>query len=223
MSEFDDRVRSAVAEVQSRIDAAAGGRAVTLVAVTKGFGPEAPAAAMRAGLQVCGENYAQELVEKAQALQAMADAGAVPAVPQWHVIGRLQRNKVRLLAPHVSVWQSVDRLDLGTEIARRQPGATVYVQCNISGEDTKAGVALNDAPALVDDLGNLGLEVQGLMGIGPAGAPEAARPGFAALVALAERLGLPERSLGMSADLEVALQEGATVVRVGSDLFGPRV
>ena len=205
--------------VRARIDAAAGGREVTLVAVTKGFGADAVRAALGLGLDLVGENYAQELVAKAADL----DADPVPGVvPLWHFLGRLQRNKVRHLAGVVAVWQSVDRAELVAEIATRAPGAAVLVQANLSGEAQKGGASLAEVPALVAQGRELGLDVRGLMGVGPAGEPEAARPGFRALVALADELGLPERSIGMSADLEVAVEEGATMVRVGTDLFGPR-
>lgn len=205
--------------VRSRIDAVAGGREVTLVAVTKGFGADAVRAALGLGLDVVGENYAQELLAKAADL----DAGPVPGIePRWHFLGRLQRNKVRHLAGVVAVWQSVDRAELVAEIAKRSPGASVFVQANLSGEAQKGGAPLDEVPSLVAQGRELGLDVRGLMGVGPAGAPEAARPGFRALVALADELGLPERSIGMSADLEVAVEEGATMVRVGTDLFGPR-
>jgi pyridoxal phosphate enzyme (YggS family) len=205
--------------VRSRIDAVAGGREVTLVAVTKGFGADAVRAALGIGLEVVGENYAQELQAKAADL----DAEPVPGIePRWHFLGRLQRNKVRHLAGVVAVWQSVDRAELVAEIAKRSPGASVFVQANLSGEAQKGGAPLDEVPSLVAQGRELGLDVRGLMGVGPAGAPEAARPGFRALVALADELGLPERSIGMSADLEVAVEEGATMVRVGTDLFGPR-
>lgn len=205
--------------VRARIDAVAGGREVTLVAVTKGFGADAVRAALALGLDVVGENYAQELLAKSADLEADPVPGVVP---RWHFLGRLQRNKVRQLAPVVGVWESVDRAELVAEIAKRAPGAAVYVQANLSGEAQKGGAPLDEVPALVALGRQLGLDVRGLMGVGPAGAPEAARPGFRALVALADELGLPERSIGMSADLEVAVEEGATTVRVGTDLFGPR-
>lgn len=205
--------------VRARIDDVAGGREVALVAVTKGFGADAVRAALGLGLDVVGENYAQELLAKAADL----DADPVPgSEPRWHFLGRLQRNKVRHLAAVVDVWESVDRAELVAEIATRAPGAVVYVQANLSGEEQKGGAPLDEVPSLVAKGRELGLDVRGLMGVGPAGEPEAARPGFRALVALADELGLPERSIGMSADLEVAVEEGATTVRVGTDLFGPR-
>jgi uncharacterized pyridoxal phosphate-containing UPF0001 family protein len=96
------------------------------------------------------------------------------------------------------------------------------VQVNVSGERDKNGCRFDDAPALVDDLVARGLDVRGLMAVGPTGPPELARLGFRRLVELADRLGLPERSMGMTGDLEVAVQEGSTMVRVGTGLFGPR-
>jgi pyridoxal phosphate enzyme (YggS family) len=205
--------------LRARIQAVADGRDVAVVAVTKGFGTDAVRAALGLGLDVVGENYAQELLAKAADLE---DDPVPGVVPRWHFLGRLQRNKVRHLAAVVDVWESVDRAELVAEIARRAPGAAVLVQANLSGEPQKGGAPLDEVPALVAQARELGLDVRGLMGVGPAGAPEAARAGFRALVAMAEELGLPERSIGMSADLEVAVEEGATTVRVGTDLFGPR-
>ncbi len=214
---------SAVAErlerLRARIHAAGAGREVGIVAVTKGFGPEAVRVALGLGLVVVGENYAQELQAKAADLAADPVPGAVP---EWHFLGRLQRNKVRHLAPIVAVWESVDRAELVDEIAKRAPGARVLVQANLSGEAQKGGAPLDEVPELVARARAGGLAVEGLMGVGPAGEPEGSRPGFRALVALADRLELPVRSIGMSADLEVAVEEGATLVRVGTDLFGPR-
>jgi hypothetical protein len=203
--------------LRARIDVASGGRPVGIVAVTKGFGVEAVQASVAAGLFRVGENYAQELIAKA------TDLGADPvASPEWHFLGRLQRNKVRQLAGIVDVWESVDRTELVDEIAKRSPGATIFLQVNLSGEDQKGGVPLGDVPSLAARAIDAGLRVTGLMGVGPAGDPELARPGFRDLVAMADRLSLPERSIGMSADLEVAVEEGATLVRVGHALFGDR-
>ncbi|MBU6328722.1 MAG: YggS family pyridoxal phosphate-dependent enzyme [Acidobacteria bacterium] len=208
-------VEERVTALRDRIDRIADGRNVTIVAVTKGFGLDAVLAALRCGLSCVGENYAQELLAKAGALPA--DAAA-----EWHFLGRLQRNKVRSLAPVIDLWQSVDRAELIDEIARRAPGARILVQANLSGESQKGGAALAEIPALVERAGEAGLLVEGLMGVGPEGVPEQARSGFRALVALADQLALPCRSIGMTADLEVALQEGSTMIRVGGALFGPR-
>jgi uncharacterized pyridoxal phosphate-containing UPF0001 family protein len=133
----------------------------------------------------------------------------------------VQRNKVRAIAAAVDIWQAVDRLAAGTEISRRAPGAEVLVQVNVSGEAQRNGCDPDEARALVDDLVGLGLDVRGLMAVGPA-PPQDARPAFRLLAALADRLGLPVRSMGMSDDLEAAVSEGSTMVRVGRALFGPR-
>jgi hypothetical protein len=218
-------VAARIDEVRARIAAAGGDpRAVELLAVTKGFGSDAPRAALAAGVADLGESYAQELVAKAGDLDAVPATGpdGRPAAPRWHVIGRLQRNKVRALAGVAALWQSVDRLDLGLEISRRAPGAAVLVQVDLTGEPQKGGCPPGAVADLVARLGDEGLEVRGLMGIGPFGDPEAARPGFRLLAGMADELGLPMRSMGMSGDLEVAVQEGATMVRVGRALFGPR-
>jgi pyridoxal phosphate enzyme (YggS family) len=204
--------------VRRRIEAAGGDpERVRILAVTKGFGAWAPELAASIGLVDLGENYAQELLAKAAEVQS---AGGPPV--RWHAIGRLQRNKVKSLAPVVSCWQSIDRPSLADEVARRAPGASVLVQVNVSGEEQKGGVAPTETSALVDRCRAGGLQVDGLMAVGATGGPEAARPGFALLRHLADELGLPERSMGMSGDLEAAVAEGATTVRVGTALFGKR-
>ncbi|MBV8981150.1 MAG: YggS family pyridoxal phosphate-dependent enzyme [Acidimicrobiia bacterium] len=210
MEGLDDRL----AIVRDRVERAGGDwRSITLVAVTKDFGPDVVEAALACGLDDLGENRADQLVAKAS-----ASAERV----RWHYLGRVQRNQVRKIASHVALWQAVDRLAAGEEIAKRAPGAAVLVQVNISGEAQKHGAGEANVPALVDALAGLGLEVRGLMAVGPTGPSEAARPGFRALVALADRLALPVRSMGMSEDLEVAVQEGTTMLRIGRGLFGDR-
>ena len=217
MALTDLTVAERLSAVRDRIAAAgADPAAVTVVAVTKGHGPEAVAAALAAGLVDLGENYASELLSKHEAVRTG------PSTPRWHFVGHVQRRKVRSIAAVVHLWQGVDRPAAGAEIATRAPGASVLVQLNVTGEATKNGCRPEDAGPLVEDLRGLGLRVAGLMAMGPAGPPDAARPGFRRLVALADDLGLPERSMGMSDDLEVAVQEGATMLRVGRALFGPR-
>ncbi|MGH9009527.1 MAG: YggS family pyridoxal phosphate-dependent enzyme [Acidimicrobiia bacterium] len=210
-----DEVADRLAAVQQRVADAAGrsGRppsAVRLVVVTKGVPPPVMQAVLDAGATDLGENRAQELLAKAPELATQ---------PTWHFIGRLQRNKVAALAPLVDLWQSVDRLELGQTIARRAPGAAVLAEVNVADDPAKAGVAPDDAPALVDGLRSAGLSVDGLMTIPAAGRDP--RPAFAALAELADRLGLAEVSMGMSDDFEVAVEEGATIVRVGRAIFGP--
>ena len=218
-----------LASIRARIAGAAPDpAAVRLVAVTKGFDTAVVRAALGAGLVDIGESYVQELAAKAGEIDAELDeaeraGGPLPyPAPRWHAIGRLQRNKVRKAAPFVALWHSVDRLVLGAEIARQSPGAAVLVQVNASGEQQKGGCAPAMAPGLVEGLRDLGLDVRGVMTIAPYGPPEAARPAFRTARRVRDQLGLTELSMGMSGDLEVALQEGATIVRVGTGLFGPR-
>ena len=207
-------VKGRLAVVRDRIRrAGANADALTIVAVTKGFPAEAVAAASDCGLVDIGENYAQELVAK---------AGEVTAPVRWHFIGHVQTNKVASLKGVVSLWQGVDRLHAGQAIARHQPGAAVLVEVNTAGDPAKTGCRVDEAPGLVEALRGLGLRVRGLMTIAAAGPPESARAAFRDLAVLGRRLELPELSMGMSADLEVAVQEGATMVRVGEALFGPR-
>lgn len=191
----------------------AGGDHVKVVAVTKGFGPDVAAAAMEAGLLDLGENYAQELLAKATELSAQ---------PRWHFIGRLQRNKIRKIAGLVHLWHSVDRPELAAEIARRAPGAKVLVQVDIADIGGRGGCASDDTAGLVGRCREVGLEVAGLMAVGALGSPDQARPGFRRLASQAHDLGLVELSMGMTADMEVAVEEGATMVRIGTALFGPR-
>lgn len=205
-------VAAALAGVRERI-AAAGGTDVQVLAVTKGFGPDAIHAALAAGCRSIGENYAQELVAKRDALEG-ADV---------HFIGQLQTNKVRQVAGLVDLYETVDRPSLAREIAKRSPGAAVLVQVDTSAEPGKGGVALDQLDELVEQVVALGLDLRGLMTVGPTvGGPDAARPGFRAVRAAVDRLGLAICSMGMTDDLEVAVEEGSTQVRVGTALFGVR-
>jgi pyridoxal phosphate enzyme (YggS family) len=207
-------VTANVEHVRGRIRAAGGEDRVRLVAVTKGFGADAVDAVARAGVVDIGESYAQELVTKVGEVTA--------AALRWHFIGHLQTNKVRALAPVVDVWQSVDRLAAGQEIAKRAPGATVLVQVNVSDEPQKGGCRPDETSTLVGQLRGEGLDVAGLMAIGRAGPRDVVRPGFQLLSRLADELDLRERSMGMSDDLEVAIESGSTMVRIGRALFGDR-
>lgn len=207
-------VADALAALRTRIEQAGGDQDVSVLAVTKGHPTSVIDEAIEAGLVDVGESYAQELVAKANAV----DHGA-----RWHFIGGLQRNKVRQIAPFVHLWQSVDRLSLAGEIARHAPGAAVLVQVNVSGLDHQSGCPPERVAATVEGCLDLGLDVRGLMTIGPLGPEAVTRAAFASVRALADRLALPECSMGMSADLELAVAEGSTMVRIGSALFGPRI
>jgi hypothetical protein len=180
--------------------------------VSKEAGVGAVRDAIAAGQRDFGENRAQELAAKADAV--------TNAALHWHFIGRLQRNKVKSIAGVVTLWQSVDRLELGELIARHAPGARVLVQIRLGGEDTKGGCDPAEADALSAGLTGLGLAVEGLMTVPPH--HEDPRPYFATLRELAARLGLQTLSMGMSGDYETAIAEGATLVRVGTAVFGAR-
>jgi pyridoxal phosphate enzyme (YggS family) len=191
---------------------------VTLVAVSK----TQPAAAIReayaAGQRDFGENYAQEWREKADALADLTDL-------RWHFIGGLQTNKVKYLAGRVAYVHTVDREELAREISKRfaQRGAVarVLLEVNTGDESAKSGCAPDDAPRLCEVVRALpAVEVAGLMCIPPAA--EDPRPHFRLLRALRDRLGLAELSMGMSADWRIAVDEGATLVRIGTAIFGAR-
>lgn len=190
--------------------------AVRVLAVTKGFGPEAVAAAWAVGLAEVGENYAAELLAKRNEL---VDKG--PTDQRWHYLGAVQTNKVARLAPVVDCWQSISRPLEGERIARARPGAEILVQVAFSAQVSRPGCVPEGVPGLVRTLTGLGLAVRGLMAVAPR-PPEEARAAFRTVRCLADDLGLPVRSMGMTDDLELAVAEGSTMVRVGRALFGDR-
>lgn len=198
-----------------RIRAAGGTDDVGIVAVTKGFPAGVIIAAVEAGCTMLGESYAQELLAKYD---------QVPAWPELHFIGGMQTNKVRQLAGKVDVFESVDREHVVRELARRAAGARVLVQVQATADAAdKAGCPVEQVGDLVALAADLGLRVEGLMCVGPtAGGPEAARLPFRRTRALVDALGLAVCSMGMTGDLEVAVQEGTTQIRIGTALFGER-
>jgi hypothetical protein len=216
-----------VADIRARIDAAAKrgghGQDVTIVAVTKTHGPEAIAAAHAAGLGDVGENRVQEALEKMQ---------QVPEPVRWHLIGHLQRNKVKSLDAF-SLFHALDSSRLADAVSRfgaeRGRPVDVLVQVNPAREETKGGFDLNEISDLAEALrGKQGLKVRGAMTIARLGADEAElRETFSAvretrrILAEAEHPAT-ELSMGMSNDFEIAVEEGATMVRLGSILFGAR-
>jgi len=206
-------VAAALQQVRERIRRAGGGDDVAVLPVTKAFGREAVDAARAVGCTAIGENYAQELLAKRDACAGL----------DVHFIGQLQTNKVRQLAGLVGVYETVDRAKLAREIAKRDPGARVMIQVDTSDEAGKGGCPVDELDALVDVVRSLDLDLIGLMTVGPTeGGPAAARAGFRTVRAAVDRLGLTHCSMGMTGDLEVAVEEGSTQVRVGSALFGPR-
>lgn len=198
--------------------------AVRIVAVTKTHGPAAVRAAVAAGLADVGENRVQEALEK--------QAGLTDVPVAWHLIGTLQRNKARHAAGRFALIHSLDRPDLAAELDRRMPAdqrQAVLVQVNCSGEPQKGGVEPEGLPALLEALRSFDrLDVRGLMTMsaltGDAGEQRRAFRQLRELRDAAERQGhrLPELSMGMSGDYPVAVEEGATMIRLGTVLFGER-
>ena len=235
----EDAVAARLAVVRASIDRAAtrAGRRpeqVVLVGVAKRHPAELVAAAVRAGLRDIGENYFQEARDKIPKVQGFLEVVGVPC-PRWHFVGRLQRNKARSVAGRFDVVQAVDRESLGRELDRRAAQAgrklEVLLEVNLSGETGKGGASPNALPELLAaSTAWSHLTISGLMTL-PAAShdPETARPVFAQLRRLSESLrsaaggrGLRELSMGMSADFEIAIEEGATIVRIGTAIFGPR-
>lgn len=201
---------------------------VTIVAVSKTHPASAVIDAAAAGATDFGENYAQELADK------IANLAMVPGLEtlRWHYIGRLQRNKAKLVAGHVSLVHAVDTVELAEELAKRAAGVLqpILLAVNLAGETTKGGVTGESAAAMARSLAAVpGVRLDGLMTMPPySDEPEASRPQFEALRDLRERLvqdlglPLPVLSMGMSGDFEVAISCGATHVRVGTAIFGSR-
>jgi pyridoxal phosphate enzyme (YggS family) len=214
-------------EVRARIDRAARLAArlpetILLVAVSKTKPAGAIREAYEAGQRDFGENYAQELAEKADELSDLADI-------RWHFIGHLQSNKAKLVAPIASIIHTVDTPSLAHELGKRRHGPTplrVLVEVNVSGDPKKHGVTPSALGAVLDAASaEASLKLCGLMTMPPHDEDETRRA-FAGLAALREQHGgkarLPELSMGMSDDLELAVTAGATMVRVGSAIFGAR-
>ncbi len=220
-----ENVRKRIAAAAERV-----GRSpdeILLVGAAKTFGVDLVKEAVEAGLRDIGENYVQELTEEYK---------AIGDTVRWHMIGHLQRNKVKYIAPFCYMIHSLDSLRLAQEIDRRARAHNrripVLIEVNIAGEDTKFGVEPEAVEELARAAGQLeGLDIQGLMAMPPySDNPEDSRPHFQKMRSLAEQLeaeqipGVTMRhlSMGMSGDYEVAIEEGATIVRVGTALFGPR-
>ncbi|MGH7519669.1 MAG: YggS family pyridoxal phosphate-dependent enzyme [Gemmatimonadales bacterium] len=199
---------------------------VTIVAVTKGFGTEAIRAARAAGLADIGENRVQEAVQKQEGLGVGGQGLGI----RWHLIGHLQRNKAKLVAGRFELVHSVDSLELANELAKRAAGLRVLLQVNVARESQKSGCAPEEARTMARHIAALGnLRLEGLMTLAPfTDDVEVQRRTFRGLRLLRdtikeeEGLWLPTLSMGMSGDYATAVQEGATVIRLGTVLFGPR-
>ena len=215
------RVGENLRGLRERIEAArpTSGQPVEIVAVTKGQGPETVAACLANGLTLIGENYADELVVKAS-MPELREA-------RWTFQGRLQTNKINRLVPYVSLWQTVDSVERAGALAKRAPGAHVLVQLNLTGASGRSGVALDLGAAIVNAARDVGLRVEGIMGVGPdptepGWIPDHSLSAFQSAVSLANTMDLPVRSLGMSHDFELAIHAGSTMVRLGTALVGTR-
>jgi PLP dependent protein len=211
--------------VRERVDAACrrAGRSpseVAVVGISKGFPAGAVVAAWQAGLRDIGENRVQEAASK------IAEAAAQGARPRWHLVGHLQTNKVKTALTLFDIIQSVDSLHLAEAISRAaDKPASVLLEVNVAGEGSKYGLRPEDVPPTLKQIRALpNVDVQGLMTVAPMAAePEQMRPVFRQLREMAQALGLPQLSMGMSDDFEVAVEEGATMVRIGRAIFGPRL
>jgi hypothetical protein len=236
MSRVSERLQGVRARIAAA--AAAAGRAadsVLLLAVSKTFAADAVVEAVAAGQLAFGENYAQEAVEKMAATGALLAARQLaPAPLAWHFIGPIQSNKARLIAEHFDWVHSVDRLKVARRLSEaRPPGAApleVCIQVNVSAEASKGGVAAGETYELADAVRGLpGLRLRGLMCIPQEVADYAAqRAQFRVLRELLDQLrgrglALDTLSMGMSDDLEAAIAEGATIVRIGRAIFGARL
>lgn len=230
MSAIADRLERLQAQI-TRAAEGAGRRVdeIELIAVSKTVAPASVEEAHAAGLRHFGENRAQEFVRKIRALEHLEVT--------WHFIGYLQTNKVRQVIPGAALIHSLDRIDLAEKIARRAASSggeiqPVLVQVNITGEGTKSGVALDELPGLLDGIAALPeLRVDGLMTIGPLGGDaQAIRETFRTLREARDRerdrarpgAPMPHLSMGMSGDFEIAIEEGATLIRIGTAIFGAR-
>jgi pyridoxal phosphate enzyme (YggS family) len=223
-------IQTRLLAVRARIDAACQAanrnpQTVTLLAVSKTFGPEAVREAHAAGQTAFGENYIQEAVEKIAALRDLP--------LQWHCIGPIQSNKTRLVAEHFDWVHTIDRLKIAQRLSEQRPAhlppLQLCLQVNVDGGDNKSGVPPQEALALAREVAALPhVRLRGVMSI-----PEPAPDFIAALASLtavrvvfdalnAEGLALDTLSIGMSADLEAAIHAGSTMVRVGSAIFGGR-
>lgn len=226
----DEGIAERLRAVRARVERAAraAGRdpaTVVLLAVSKTKPSADVRAAFAAGQRKFGENYAQELVEKVEALADLAEI-------EWHFIGRLQTNKARLVASRAAVVHAVDSERLALELAKRAEGRArpldVLVEVNVGGEASKGGVEPSELAAILHAIEALPtLRLRGLMSIPPpSDTPEGARRYHRALAELRDAHGgvarLPELSMGMTDDLEIAIEEGATIVRVGTAIFGAR-
>lgn len=219
-----EHIAAAVRSVQDRIAQACervdrDPATVTLVAISKKKPVEMIEAAAAAGVTTIGENYVQEALPKIESCKADVS---------WHFTGHLQRNKVKQVVGRFDLIHTLDSERLAREIDKRAAAAQIapvatLIEINLAGEESKTGIDEEALDALLSSVETLAhVEVRGLMTMPPPGEPEAARPYFQQLARIARERELPELSMGMTSDFEIAVEEGATLVRVGTAIFGAR-
>ena len=209
---YSEEIKERLQEINKIIDAKAQSP-VTLIGVTKGFTHEEVNIASKLGIKNFGENYAQELLTK----NPLVD----PEI-SWHYIGQLQSNKIRKISHLVDVWHSVTSLKLAREIHKRDDQAQILLQVSLMGPSNSKGFEVEQLPQLISELRDMNIDISGLMTMGVPGDKVATRVVFKELRKLADTFELPECSMGMSGDFEIALESGASMIRVGSAIFGNR-
>jgi PLP dependent protein len=211
LAQVEDRIENAVTHAGRKREE------ITLIAVTKKFPAEVVREAYELGLRVFGENYVQEFERKHPALADLAGA-------EFHLIGHLQSNKSRIAGDLFQVIETVDSAKLASRLDQREKPLEVMIEVKLSHEESKEGAAPAELPALIAAIRDCpNLKLTGLMTMPPwCDDPEVTRPYFRELASLARTHGLTKLSMGMSHDLEAAIEEGSTHVRVGTALFGPR-
>lgn len=213
----ESAIRERIAAV-SQLIASATSRPIDLVVVTKTHPPEVVLAVAAAGAQFVGENYAQEVRDKASAIDTVRASGV-----SVQFIGQLQTNKVRMIAGLIDCVASVDRASLIDEIAKRIPSTRIHLQVNATGERSKGGCLPEALPELITRALEQGVYVEGLMAVGPTSArKDETREAFRRVDELASEHGLEIRNYGMSGDLSIAIEQGSTMVRLGSAILGNR-
>lgn len=213
VSTIRDRIRAVNAQLESWSS-----RPIDLVVVTKTHSSVVVRDVVAAGARIIGENYAQEVREKAAVIEEVRSLGV-----EVQFIGQLQTNKVRLLAGLVDCVASVDRPSLVDEIAKRMPGTRVHLQVNATGEANKGGCSPDELSGLIARSVERGISVEGLMAVGPTSGDElSTREAYQRVNDLASAHGLAVRNFGMSGDVRIAVEEGSTMVRIGSAILGNR-
>ena len=210
---YIEGVKERAHELAEVVKTKSGGNAI-LLPVTKGFGVREVEAVLEVGLTKVGESYAQELLEKAKNITDNRI--------DWHMIGRIQRNKVKKLSETVDLWHSVDRKELIAEISKYKKNSKILIQVDMNERYQQGGCSPENVPGLIEFASAKGINVEGLMTIGVDQDVETTRNIFAELAKLSKKMGLKEISMGMSNDFEIAIDYGATILRVGRSIFGER-